>query len=135
MGWLQIVIFIVIVLALVKPLGTYLFRVYESPTPPLASSLGRVERLMNRLTGVDATREQTWKEYTLAVLAFSLFGLVVTYLIQRLQAYLPLNPQHLDNVEPSLAFNTSASFTTNTNWQSYAGETTMSYLTQMAGLA
>jgi K+-transporting ATPase ATPase A chain len=96
---------------------------------------GRIERLAYRLCGVDAKVEQTWKQYTLALLVFSAAGLLVTYAIQRLQLYLPLNPQKLPAVSPHLAFNTAVSFTTNTNWQSYGGEWTMSYLSQMAGLA
>jgi K+-transporting ATPase ATPase A chain len=134
-GWLQIVVYAVVVLALTKPLGVYLYRVFEGAAQPLPRVLGPVERALNWLTGADPKKEQGWKAYTLSVLAFSAFGLVVTYAIQRLQGLLPWNPQHLDGVEPALAFNTAASFTTNTNWQNYAGETTMSYLTQMAGLA
>ena len=94
-----------------------------------------IERLIYRLTGVDETREMRWTEYAAAILAFSLVSMLVLYLIQRLQGLLPFNPQGLAGVGPALAFNTAASFTTNTNWQSYVGETTMSYLTQMAGLA
>ena len=129
-GWIQIVAFFAVVLALTKPLGAYLFRVFEG-RPPFA----RVERFVFRLCGVDPAKEQTWGVYAFALLAFSLFGMLVTYAIQRLQGFLPLNPQHLGAVEPALAFNTAASFTTNTNWQSYTPETTVSYLTQMAGLA
>jgi potassium-transporting ATPase potassium-binding subunit len=134
-GWLQIIAFFLVVLAITKPIGVFLYRVFEGDRRPLDSTLGRVERGLLRLCGVDAAREQTWLEYTISMLVFSALGLVVTYLIQRLQGSLPLNPQHFANVPPALAFNTAASFTTNTNWQSYAGETTMSYLTQMAGLA
>src|SRR5262249_52455838 len=128
-------IFTAIVLALVKPLGTYLFHVYEGERQPLPRVFGPIERAPNRLTGVDATHEQDWKAYTLSVLAFSLFGLLVTYTPPRTQGALPLTPQPLGAVEPLSAFNTAASFTTNTNWQGYSGESTMSYLTQMAGLA
>lgn len=135
-GWLQIVLFFVLVLALTKPLGTYLFHVFEGTGQPLPKVLGPVERLLLRLCGGgDAPREQTWSQYTLALLAFSLLGVLVTYGIQRLQHVLPLNPQGFPAVGPELAFNTAASFTTNTNWQAYAGESTLSYLTQMAGLA
>src|SRR5712672_4300086 len=134
-GWAQIALFFVVVLALARPLGAYMFRVFEGTRQPLPAVLGRVERLVYRLSGVDAGREQTWPAYAFSLLAFSLLGLLVTYAIERLQHVLPLNPQHLGPVEPALAFNTAASFTTNTNWQSYTPETTMSYLTQMAGLA
>jgi K+-transporting ATPase ATPase A chain len=134
-GWLQIIVFFGIVVALTKPLGAYMFRVFESERPPLANSLGRLERLLYRLSGVDASVEHTWLQYAGALLAFSLFGMVITYAILRLQHVLPWNPQHFGAVEPGLAFNTAASFTTNTNWQSYSGESTMSYFAQMAGLA
>ena len=133
-GWIQIVVFAVVVFLITKPLGIYLFRVFEGPQP-LPAVLGRIERFVLRLCGVDPKVEQTWKGYGFALLAFSLFGMLVTYFIQRLQHLLPLNPQHFAAVNPDLAFNTAASFTTNTNWQSYSGESTMSYLTQMAGLA
>jgi K+-transporting ATPase ATPase A chain len=135
MGWLQIVIFIAIIIALVKPFGSYMYRVFEGDRQPLPRVLGPIERGLNWLTGVNPKVEHTWKQYALAVMAFSLFGVVVTYLLQRLQHVLPLNPQAFGPVEPTSAFNTAVSFTTNTNWQGYAGESTMSYLTQMAGLA
>jgi K+-transporting ATPase ATPase A chain len=134
-GWAQIGLFFVVVLALVRPMGSYMFRVFEGKGQPLPSVLGRAERLLYRLCGVDPAREQTWPVYAFSLLAFSLFGLLGTYAIERLQHVLPLNPQHLGPVEPALAFNTAASFTTNTNWQSYTPESTMGYLTQMAGLA
>jgi K+-transporting ATPase ATPase A chain len=134
-GWLQILVFFAAIVAVTKPLGVYMFRVFEGDRQPLPRVLGPVERLLYRLSGVDQRKEQTWGQYTFALLVFSVLGLVVTYLIQRLQHVLPLNPQHLGAVEPTLAFNTAASFTTNTNWQSYSGESTMSYLTQMVGLA
>src|SRR5712691_1439017 len=134
-GWTQIALFFAVVRALARPLGAYMFRVFEGSRQPLPSVLGRAERLVYRLCGVDPTREQTWPAYAFALLAFSLFGLLGTYAIERLQHVLPLNPQHLGPVEPALAFNTAASFTTNTNWQAYTPESTMGYLTQMAGLA
>ncbi len=134
-GWTQIAVFFVVVLALTRPLGAYMFRVFEGARQPLPSVLGRAERLVYRLCGVDPTREQTWPAYAFSLLAFSLFGLLGTYAIERLQHVLPLNPQHLGPLEPALAFNTAASFTTNTNWQAYTPESTMGYLTQMAGLA
>ena len=129
-GWLQILVFFGLVLLTTRPLGALLFRIFEGK--PL---LPRVERLLFRACGADETKEQTWVEYTVAMLIFSAVTLIVTYAIERLQGVLPLNPQKFGAVEPALAFNTAASFTTNTNWQSYSGETTMSYLTQMAGLA
>jgi K+-transporting ATPase ATPase A chain len=134
-GWLQIFVFFAIVVALVRPLGAYLFHVFEGEERPLAVIMSPIERLLYRVSGVDEKREQTWSEYTIALLVFSFFGLVVTYFIQRLQHVLPMNPQGFGPVGHALAFNTAASFTTNTNWQSYSGESTMSYLTQMAGLA
>ncbi|XXF78326.1 potassium-transporting ATPase subunit KdpA [Myxococcaceae bacterium GXIMD 01537] len=134
-GWLQTLLFFALLLALTKPVGAYLFRVFEGDARPLPRVLGPVERVLLRLCGVDARREQTWGQYAAALLAFSLFGVLGTYLLMRLQHVLPFNPQGLPAVGPELAFNTAASFTTNTNWQSYAGESTVSYLTQMAGLA
>jgi len=118
-----------------KPAGAYMFRVFEGDNRPLPRTLGRVERALLRLCGLKDPEEQTWLQYAIAMLVFSVMGLIVTYAIMRLQGSLPFNPQHLDNVPGPLAFNTSASFTTNTNWQSYVPETTMSYFTQMAGLA
>src|SRR5689334_16102211 len=134
-GWIQIWLFVAIVFALTKPLGAYMFRVFEGDYQPLSRLVGPVERLIYKLCGVDPDEQQGWKQYTFAVLAFSLFSLLVTYGIQRLQQVLPLNPQNFGPVAPDLAFNTAVSFTTNTNWQAYTGESTMSYLSQMAGLA
>jgi potassium-transporting ATPase potassium-binding subunit len=134
-GWIQILVFFLAVLALTKPVGVYLFRVFEGDKQPLPRILGRLERGLLRLCGLKQPSEQTWVQYAVAMLVFSAMGLVVTYLIQRTQSSLPLNPQNLANVPGPLAFNTAASFTTNTNWQSYVPETTMSYFTQMAGLA
>ena len=133
-GWSQIAVFSLLILAAAKPFGLYLHRVLEGERPPLRRVFGPLERAIYRLAGVDATAEQRWDAYTLALLLFSTCGVLVTYALQRLQPHLPLNPQGLGPVEASSAFNTAASFTTNTNWQGYAGETTMSYLTQMAGL-
>src|SRR5689334_3306325 len=133
-GWIQIGVFFLAVLALTKPLGSYMFRVFEGDKQPLPAVLGRAERFLYRLCGANPAKEQTWPVYAFSLLAFSLFGLLVTYGIERLQHVLPLNPQRLGPVEQALAFNTAASFTTNTNWQSYVPETTVSYLTQMAGL-
>src|SRR5580765_4644908 len=134
-GWLQILVFFAAILGVTKPLGFYMFRVFEGDRQPLPRLFGGLERLCYRLSGVDPKKEQTWKQYAFALLVFSAFGLVVTYLIQRLQGMLPFNPQHFGAVEPGSAFNTAASFTTNTNWQGYSGESTMSYFSQMAGLA
>ncbi len=134
-GWIQIGLFALVVLALTKPFGGYLFRVFEGERQPLPRVLGSLERFLYRLCGVDPSAEQDWKGYTAAMLLFSLIGVLVTYGIERLQHLLPLNPQKFGAVPADLAFNTAASFTTNTNWQNYGGESTMSYLTQMAGLA
>ncbi len=134
-GWLQILLFSLVVLALTKPLGLYMFRVFEGDSQPLPRVFGPIERALYRLCGVDPKTEQSWQEYALALLLFSALGLLVTYAIERGQAWLPFNPQDFPPVPADLAFNTAASFTTNTNWQAYSGESTMSYLTQMAGLA
>ncbi|HVP68688.1 MAG TPA: potassium-transporting ATPase subunit KdpA [Anaeromyxobacteraceae bacterium] len=134
-GWLEIGLFAIAILLVTKPVGLYLHRVYEGDRQPLPRILGPVERLLYRLSGVDPSKEQDWKGYAIALLVFSLFGVLGTYLILRLQAVLPLNPNKMAAVAPDLALNTAASFTTNTNWQSYSGESTMSYLAQMAGLA
>ena len=134
-GWIQIVVFAGVILAVTRPLGVLLYRVYEGERRPLPRLLGPLERGLFRLSGVDPRREQTWLQYTFALLAFSAMSMLVTYALERLQLRLPLNPQKLAAVPADLAFNTAASFTTNTNWQAYSGESTMSYLTQMAGLA
>jgi len=134
-GWFQILLFSGVILALTKPLGAYMFNVFEGERQPLPRLFGPFERLCHRLCGVDEKHEQSWQEYTLALLLFSVLGVLVTYAIERLQAVLPLNPQAFPAVPADLAFNTAASFTTNTNWQAYSGESTMSYLTQMAALA
>jgi K+-transporting ATPase ATPase A chain len=134
-GWLQITLFIAAVLVLAKPMGSYMTAVFERRKTFLDPVLGPCERLLYRITGVDADEEMRWTQYAVAMLVFSAATLVLTYVVQRLQAHLPWNPQHLPGVESSLAFNTAISFTTNTNWQAYTPETTMSYLTQMLGLA
>jgi K+-transporting ATPase ATPase A chain len=134
-GWLQIIFLFAVVALLTRPVGAYMFRVFEAAERPLPKFLGRIESRLLRLCGVSANSQQTWTEYAVSLLVFSAIGVLVTYLIQRLQHVLPLNPQHLPAPSTDLAFNTAASFTTNTNWQSYGGESTMSYLTQMAGLA
>ena len=134
-GWLQIALFIALILLLAKPMGLYMTRVFERRHTWLDPILVPCERLLYRLTGVDPDEEMRWTQYAFAMLIFSAATLVLTYLVQRLQHILPLNPQHLAAVTPDLALNTAISFTTNTNWQAYTPETTMSYLTQMLGLA
>jgi K+-transporting ATPase ATPase A chain len=134
-GWLQFAIFCVILLATVRPVGIYLARVLEGERTWLDPILRPCERLIYKLSGVNAAKEMNWRQYAFAVLGFSAVSMLVTYAIERLQALLPFNPQGLASVGPDLAWNTAASFTTNTNWQSYTPETTMSYLTQMAALA
>src|SRR5277367_5966174 len=133
-GWLQIALYCVLLLLLTKPLGGYMTRVFNGERTPLSPVLGPLERGLYRLCGVDETQEQHWITYAVAMLAFTFAGFIVLYGLQRLQAVLPFNPQGLDPVSPDLAFNTSVSFMTNTNWQSYVPETTMSYLTQMIAL-
>ncbi|HEY0512455.1 MAG TPA: potassium-transporting ATPase subunit KdpA [Thermoanaerobaculia bacterium] len=135
-GLLQIFLFIAALVALAKPLGSYMARVYEGrPLWGLDRVLGPVERLIYRVCGVRPDEEMDWKVYALAVLLFSAVGMLVLYAQQRVQQWLPLNPQHLGAISTDSSLNTAASFATNTNWQSYVGEATMSYLTQMAGLA
>src|ERR1700677_2209163 len=134
-GWLQFAFYSLILLASVRPVGAYMARVFEGERTWLDPILKPIERLIYRLSGVNAADEMNWREYAFAMLGFSAVTLVVTYAMERLQAHLPWNPQGLANVGPDLAWNTAVSFTTNTNWQSYTPETTMSYLTQMAGLA
>ena len=134
-GWLQFALFCVILLATVRPVGVYLARVLEGERTWLSPLLRPFERLIYKLCGVNDAEEMNWREYAFAALGFSAVSLLVTYLIERAQAHLPFNPQGIANVGPDLAWSTAASFTTNTNWQSYTPETTMSYLTQMAALA
>ena len=133
-GWIQIALFCVVITLLVKPLGGYMTRVFSGERTFLSPVLGPVERGFYRLGGVDQRTEQNWLTYAVAMLLFNLAGFLVLYALMRLQALLPFNPAGQSAVEESLAFNTSMSFTTNTNWQSYVPETTMSYLVQMAGL-
>jgi len=134
-GWLQILLFLAVVLVVTAPLGRFMTRVFSRERTWLDPVLGPVERLIYRLTGVDGAREMRWTEYAVAMLLFSAVSMLVLYVMQRVQQWLPWNPQGFAAVPPDLAFNTAASFTTNTNWQAYSGESTMSYLTQMAGLA
>jgi potassium-transporting ATPase potassium-binding subunit len=134
-GWFQILLVLAVVFAVTKPLGIFMTRVFNREKTFLDPILRPVERLIYRLIGVDEKHEMRWTEYAVAMLLFSGVSMALLYLIQRTQQWLPLNPQKLANVSQALAFNTAASFTTNTNWQNYSGESTMSYLTQMAGLA
>jgi K+-transporting ATPase ATPase A chain len=134
-GWLQFAIFSAVLLASVRPVGIYLARVLEGERTWLDPVLRPIERLIYKLCGIHADKEMNWREYAYSVLGISAVSMVATYGFQRLQHLLPWNPQGLANVGPDLAWNTAASFITNTNWQSYVPETTMSYLTQMAGLA
>jgi K+-transporting ATPase ATPase A chain len=135
-GWLQLALFVTALAVITKPMGLYLMRVLDADGRTwLDPVLRPLERLTYRLMGVRPEREQDWKQYTLAMLLFSLAGCLFTYVILRLQHLLPLNPQGLGPLPPHLAFNTAVSFTTNTNWQSYGGESTMSYFSQMVGLA
>ena len=133
-GIFQLVLYVVVLIALAKPLGGYMARVYQNQPFGLDKALGWLERLIYRLSGVRPEQEMGWKTYALAMLLFNFAGLVAVYLLQRLQGVLPLNPQALSAVSPDSSFNTAVSFATNTNWQGYGGETTMSYLTQMLGL-
>jgi K+-transporting ATPase ATPase A chain len=134
-AWINLAIYLVVLLLTVKPLGGYIAKVMDG-TPNLASRIGGpVERLVYRLCGVRADVEMGWLAYALAIILFNAIGIVVVYAIQRLQAWLPLNPASMANVSPDSSFNTALSFVTNTNWQGYVGEGTMSYLTQMAALA
>ncbi|MGA3000657.1 MAG: potassium-transporting ATPase subunit KdpA [Acetobacteraceae bacterium] len=133
-GWLQIAIYCVLLVLITKPIGGYMTRVFNGDRTLLSPVLGPIERGLYRVSGVDETQEQHWVAYAIAMLAFSFAGFVVLYGLQRLQGVLPFNPQDQTAVTPDLAFNTSVSFLTNTNWQSYTPETTYSYLVQMAGL-
>jgi potassium-transporting ATPase potassium-binding subunit len=134
-GWLQILFYFVVVLLVTKPLGVFMARVFSRERTFMDPVLRPVERLIYRLTGVDEDREMRWTEHSIAMLLFSGVSMLVLYLLERTQHWLPFNPQKIAAVPQDLAFNTAASFTTNTNWQFYTGEQVMSYLTQMAGLA
>src|SRR5260370_4775183 len=134
-GWCQSGLYVVVIFLVTKPLGVFMTRVFSREKTFLDPILRRIEKLVYRLTGVDEKREMRWTEYAVAMLLFSGVSMGLLYLIERTQKWLPLNPQKFPNVEPGLAFGTAASFTTNTNCQAYSGESTMSYLTQMTGLA
>src|SRR4030067_2747528 len=133
--WTQLPLYTAILLVLTKPVGVYLVSVLSTEGKTfLDPALRPVERLLYRLLRIDPKREQDWKQYTISMLSFSLVGLLFTYAILRLQHLLPLNPQGFGPVSPDLAFSTAVSFTTNTNWQSYGGESTLSYFSQMVAL-
>jgi len=135
-GWFQILFFLLLIFLVTKPMGIFITRVFSRQKTFLDPVLRPIERLLYRVTVVDENHEMRWTEYAISLLLFSVVSMIVLYLIERLQGYLPFNPQKFGAVSPAhVAFNTAASFTTNTNWQAYAGETTMSYFTQMAGLA
>ena len=134
-GWLQVVLLFLLVLACTSPLGAYLFRIFSGERTWLSPILLPVEKLIYRVCRIDPARDMSWKTYAFATVAFSVIGFAYMYALLRTQAWLPLNPQHLGNLAPALAWNTAISFLTNTNWQFYSGESTMSYLTQMVGLA
>jgi len=134
-GWFQIGVFLLVIFLITKPLGAFLARVFSSEKTFLDPVLRPIERLIYRLTGIDEKHEMRWTEYAVAMLLFSSVSMALLYVLERVQKFLPLNPQKFANLEPGLAFGTAASFTTNTNWQAYSGESTMSYFTQMAGLA
>jgi len=134
-GWFQIGVYLILLLAITKPLGVYMARVFSGEKTFMDLILRPVERLLYRMTGVDETHEMRWTEYGTAMLLLSVVSMILLYVILRVQRWLPWNPQHFGPLAPDVAFNTAASFTTNTNWQAYSGESTMSYFTQMAGLA
>ncbi|MDR3535296.1 MAG: potassium-transporting ATPase subunit KdpA, partial [Acetobacteraceae bacterium] len=133
-GWLQIALYCALLILITRPLGGYMTRVFNGERTALSPVLRPIERGLYRISGVDEAQEQHWVTYAVAMLAFSFAGFAVLYALQRLQGLLPFNPAGQSAVSPDLAFNTSVSFITNTNWQSYTPESTMSYLTQMAGL-
>src|SRR6266487_2529408 len=136
LGVLQIAIFFALIFVCVKPLGAYMARVFQGQRTFMHPVLRWLEVLTYKITGIRENVEQRWTQYTAALLSFSIFGFLLTYLLQRAQGFLPFNPQHFGagNVTPDLAFNTATSFVTNTNWQAYSGESTLSYFVQMAAL-
>src|SRR6266498_1157816 len=133
-SWLQLIFYIVVLLALAKPLGSFMAKVYQGERTFLDPVLSPIERFIYRLSGVKPDQDMNWKSYAIAVMVFNVLGLIVVYLLQRFQGVLPLNPEGLGAVTPDSAWNTATSFATNTNWQGYSGEVTMSYLSQMLGL-
>ena len=135
MNWqeyIQIIVFLLALIALTKPLGLFIYKIIERK--PSSGFIGKIENRIYKLMGVNPETSMNWKTYLFVLLIFNALGFGFVFLLQLLQTYLPLNPQRLPNVEPALAFNTAVSFMTNTNWQSYAGETTLSYFVQMVGL-
>ena len=133
-SWIQLIFYIAVLLTLAKPLGSFMAKVYQGERTFLDRVLGPVERFIYRVSGVKADEDMNWKTYAIAVMLFNVLGLFVVYTLQRLQGVLPLNPQALGAVTPNSAWNTAVSFASNTNWQGYGGEVTMSYLSQMLGL-
>src|SRR5262245_48312300 len=133
-SWLQLIFYLVVLLALAKPLGSFMAKIYQGERTFLDPVLAPVERFIYRLSGVKPEEEMNWKTYAVAVMLFNMLGLLIVYVLQRLQAVLPLNPMGLGSVTPDSSWNTATSFATNTNWQGYGGEVTMSYLSQMLGL-
>jgi K+-transporting ATPase ATPase A chain len=134
-NWAQIILFFVVLLALAKPLGSYMAKIYDGEKTLFSRAIVPIENILYRALGVKNDDEMSWSSYALAMLTFNTLGLLVVYALQRFQAALPLNPQQLGSIAPDLAFNTATSFATNTNWQSYSGETTLSYFVQMLGLS
>src|SRR5579871_531783 len=134
-GIFQIVVYLVVLLLLVKPLGLYMANIYEGKPTLLSRAFGPFERLIYRLCGTSETEEMSWQTYALALIFVSVVSVLFVFILQRIQNILPLNPQGFGAITPDSSFNTAVSFTTNTNWQGYGGETTMSYLTQMVALA
>ena len=132
--FIQFAIYLAVLTLCVKPIGTYMAHIYEGNIPGPMCWLKGLERLLHKISGLQEKEEMSWKEYAFALLAFNALGLVFLYLLQRLQGFLPMNPQGLGAVSPDSSFNTAVSFVTNTNWQGYSGESTLSYLTQMIGL-
>ncbi|MDF9408784.1 MAG: Potassium-transporting ATPase A chain [Pelotomaculum sp. PtaB.Bin013] len=130
----QLLLYLVLLVVLAVPMGRYMFKVFTGERTLLDRALLPMEKLAYRLAGIDAQKEMGWREYAFTLLIFNLLGIVFVFLLQLLQGYLPFNPQHFGAVKPDRALNTAVSFVTNTNWQSYGGESTMSYLTQMAAL-
>src|ERR1043165_6070431 len=133
--WMQLALYLVLLTLAAWPLGIFMARVYDGRIGATVKPLGALENAMYRLCGCKAGGEQTWKQHAIAMLLFNLAGILVVYLLQRVQGILPLNPQSMNAVSPESSFNTAVSFGTNTNWQGYGGESTMSYLTQMGALA
>src|SRR5258707_7065892 len=133
-SWVQLIFYMVVLLALAKPLGSFMAKVYQGERTFLDRVLGPIERFIYRLSSVKPDEDMNWKTYAIAVMLFNVLGIIVVYGLQRLQAFLPLNPQGLGAITPDSSWNTAVSFATNTNWQGYGGEVTMSYFSQMLGL-